>query len=66
MTDEKRAYIKAAAEIEWYVFGYGEKITFINVLSEMLANDKEVLPIEEKRNAQRLLERLQKEISNYT
>ena len=65
MTNEKIAYLKAVAEVEWHVFGYSEKITFINFLSEMLSNDNDVLSIEEVRSAQKLLEILKKEISNY-
>ena len=65
MTDENRAYIKAVAEVEWYVFGYAEKITFINFLSELLTNDNDVLSIEEMRSVQNLLERIKKEILNY-
>ena len=62
MNEATKEYLKQIAEYEENVFGYAEKIAFRDKLIEIITMHYNVLTIEEIRNAEKLLDRIQKEI----
>ena len=65
MNKAKRQYLISIAEYEEKVVGYADKITFKHALLDIISNHYAALTDEELRNAQKLLDYIQKEIVNY-
>jgi hypothetical protein len=65
MDEAKKQYLILIAEYEEKVVGYVDKITFKQALLDIISNHYAALTDDELRNAQKLLDYIQKEIVNY-
>jgi hypothetical protein len=64
MNEVTKEYLKLIAEYEEKVFGYSEKIAFRDALAEIINKHGNALTTDELCCAQKLFNRLQKEIYN--
>jgi hypothetical protein len=65
MNETKKQYLISIAEYEEKVVRYADKITFKHALLDIINNHYAALTDDELRNAQKLLDYIQKEIVNY-